>query len=57
MRKRKVLVFSYKQAYDGTVFDAPPDGFAIELPFFVETLEVEEIRYPLFVEYLVYAVG
>ena len=57
MRKRKVLVFSYKQAYDGTVFDAPPDGFAIELPFFVETLEVEEIRYPLFVEDLVYAVG
>lgn len=57
MRKRKVLIFSYKQAYDGTVFDDPPDGFTVELPFSVETLEVEEVRYPLYTEYFVYAVG
>lgn len=54
---RKVLVFSYKQAYDGTIFDDPPDGFAVELPFCVETLEVEEVHYPLYTEYFVYAVG
>jgi hypothetical protein len=53
---RKVLVFSYKQAYNGTIFDDPPDGFAVELPFAVETLEVEEIHYPLYTEYFVYAV-
>ena len=57
MRKRKVLIFSYKQAYDGTVFDDPPDGFAVELPFYVEALEVEEVHYPLYTEYFVYVVG
>lgn len=57
MRKRKVLIFSYKEAYDGTIFDDPPDGFAVELPFYVEALEVEEVHYPLYTEYFVYAVG
>lgn len=54
---RKVLIFSYKQAYDGTVFDDPPNGYSVELPFLVETLDVEEVRYPLYTEYFVYAVG
>lgn len=57
MRKKKVLIFSYKEAYDGTIFDDPPNGFTVELPFCVEALEVEEVRYPLYTEYFVYAVG
>lgn len=57
MRKKKVLIFSYKEAYDGTIFDDPPNGFTVELPFAVETLKVEEVHYPLYTEYLVYAVG
>lgn len=57
MRKRKILIFSCKQAYDGTYFDGPPNGLTIELPFTVETFEVEEIHYPLYTEYFVYAVG
>lgn len=57
MRKRKILIFSYKEAYDGTIFDDPPNGFTVELPFCVEALEVEEVHYPLYTEHLVYAVG
>ena len=57
MRKRKVLIFSCKEAYDGTIFDDPPDGYSVEVDFLVETLEVEEVHYPLFTEYFVYAVG
>ena len=57
MRKRKVLIFSYKEAYDGTIFDDPPNGFTVELPFAVETFEVEEVHYPLYTAHLVYAVG
>ncbi len=57
MRKRKVLIFSCKKAYDGTYFDGPPNGFTVELPFNVETFEVEEVHYPLYTEYFVYAVG
>jgi hypothetical protein len=56
MRKRKVLIFSCKEAYDGTIFDDPPNGFMVELPFFPETLETEEVYYPLYKEIFVYAI-
>ena len=54
---RKILLLEYKQAYDGTIFDDPPDGFTIELPFAVEYFELEKVRHPLYTQYYLYAVG
>ena len=55
---RKFLLFEFKEAYDGTFFDCPPPGgWVIDIPFYVVALKIEEITFPLFRQYYVYAVG
>lgn len=54
---RKYLLFEFKKAHDGTFFDCPPGGMVIDIPFYVVSLQVEEIPFPLYTQYYVYAVG